>query len=55
MTHRLLIVPYDIITDVTMTHADSYLLIHLCHHDSYRLGLHHTFVQHKQPVLVYKP
>ncbi len=23
MTHRLLIVPYDIITDVTMTHADS--------------------------------
>ncbi len=27
MTHRLLIVPYDIITDVTMMHADSCLLI----------------------------
>ncbi len=27
MTHCLLIVPYDIITDVTMTHADSCLLI----------------------------
>ncbi len=27
ITHRLLIVPYDIITDVTMTHADSCLLI----------------------------
>ncbi len=35
MTHRLLIIPYDIITDVTMTHTDSCLLIHLRHHDSY--------------------
>ncbi len=26
VTHRLQIVPYDIITDVTMTHADSCLL-----------------------------
>ncbi len=27
MTHNLLIIPYDIIIDVTMMHADSYLLI----------------------------
>ncbi len=26
MTHSLLIIPYDIITDVTMMHADSQLL-----------------------------
>ncbi len=26
MTHSLLIVPYDIITDITMMHADSRLL-----------------------------
>ncbi len=35
VTHRLLIIPYDIITDVTMTHADSCLLTYLRHHDSY--------------------
>ncbi len=35
VTHYLQIVPYNIITDVTMTHADSCLLIHLHHHDSY--------------------
>ena len=34
ITHYLQIVPYDIITDVTMTHADSRLLINLRHHDS---------------------
>ncbi len=55
LTHRLLIIPYDIITDVTMTHADSCLLTYLCHHDSYRLGLHHMFVQHKHCVLLYNP
>ncbi len=27
VTHYLRIVPYDIITDITMTHADSCLLI----------------------------
>src|SRR6266702_7006339 len=35
VTHHLRIVPYDIITDVTMTHADSCLLTYLHHHDSY--------------------
>ncbi len=54
MTHRLPIVPYDIITDITMTHADSYLLIHLRHHDSYQLGSRHMFVQHKHCIPVYK-
>ncbi len=55
MTHYLQIVPYNIITDVTMTHADSCLLTYLCHHDSYWLGSRHMFVQHKHLVLVYKP
>ena len=55
MTHYLQIVPYDIITDVTMTHADSCLLTYLRHHDSYRLRLRHVFVQHKHLVTVYKP
>ncbi len=35
VTHCLLIVPYDIITDITMMHADSCLLTYLHHHDSY--------------------
>ncbi len=54
MTHYFRIVPYDIITDITMTHTDSCLLTYLHHHDAYLLGSRHMFVQHKHQLQVYK-